>query len=128
MSPDGPRDPSGLPPQVVKTLLAMQPGQVTSVIQIENAFTIIRLNAHTACFPLIDIGPPLRSVPILVLQEKAVNGISGGTLNGRQTAPDGTDHPEAESNPRQLFLALAAGRHSTISASLKVWSLALARW
>jgi parvulin-like peptidyl-prolyl isomerase len=36
-----------LPPQVVKTLVAMQPGQVTGVIQIENAFTIIRLNAHT---------------------------------------------------------------------------------
>jgi parvulin-like peptidyl-prolyl isomerase len=36
-----------LPPQVVKTLQAMQAGQVTGLIQIENAFTIIRLNAHT---------------------------------------------------------------------------------
>jgi len=36
-----------LPPQVVKTLAAMKPGQVSEVIQIEQAYTIIRLNAHT---------------------------------------------------------------------------------
>jgi len=36
-----------LPPQVVKALQAMQPGQVTGLIQIESAYTIIRLNAHT---------------------------------------------------------------------------------
>ena len=36
-----------LPPQVVKALLAMKPGQVSDVIQIEQAYTIIRLNAHT---------------------------------------------------------------------------------
>jgi parvulin-like peptidyl-prolyl isomerase len=36
-----------LPPQVVKALLAMQPGQVTGLIQIESAYTIIRLNGHT---------------------------------------------------------------------------------
>src|ERR1700751_1744488 len=36
-----------LPPQVVKTLQAMQSGQVSGMIQIETAFTIIRLNAHT---------------------------------------------------------------------------------
>ena len=36
-----------LPPQMVKALQSMQPGQVTSVIQIETAFTIIRLNSHT---------------------------------------------------------------------------------
>jgi peptidyl-prolyl cis-trans isomerase SurA len=35
-----------LPPPVVKALLAIQSGQVTGLIQIENAFTIIRLNAH----------------------------------------------------------------------------------
>lgn len=35
-----------LPPQVVKAALAMQPGQVSGLIQIENAFTIFRLNAH----------------------------------------------------------------------------------
>jgi peptidyl-prolyl cis-trans isomerase SurA len=37
-----------LPPQVVKALLAIQPGQVTGLIQIESAYTIIRMNAHTA--------------------------------------------------------------------------------
>jgi parvulin-like peptidyl-prolyl isomerase len=36
-----------LPPQVVKALLAMKPGQVSDLIQIEQAYTIIRLNAHT---------------------------------------------------------------------------------
>jgi parvulin-like peptidyl-prolyl isomerase len=35
-----------LPPQVVKAALAMQAGQVSDLIQIENAFTIVRLNAH----------------------------------------------------------------------------------
>lgn len=37
-----------LPPQVVKALLAMSPGQVSDLIQIEQAHTILRLNAHTA--------------------------------------------------------------------------------
>lgn len=36
-----------LPPQVVKTLRAMQSGQVSGLIQIESAYTIVRLNAHT---------------------------------------------------------------------------------
>lgn len=36
-----------LPPQVVKALQSMQAGQVSGVIQIESAYTIIRLNAHT---------------------------------------------------------------------------------
>jgi parvulin-like peptidyl-prolyl isomerase len=36
-----------LPPQVVKALLAMQAGQVSGLIQIESAYTIIRLNSHT---------------------------------------------------------------------------------
>jgi hypothetical protein len=36
-----------LPPQVVKTLQPMQSGQLTGLIQIETAFTIIRLNVHT---------------------------------------------------------------------------------
>jgi parvulin-like peptidyl-prolyl isomerase len=36
-----------LPPQVVKALQAMQSGQVSGLIQIESAYTIIRLNAHT---------------------------------------------------------------------------------
>ncbi len=37
-----------LPPQIVNAALTMQSGQVSGVIQIENAFTIFRLNAHTA--------------------------------------------------------------------------------
>ena len=36
-----------LPPQVVKALQSMQSGQITGIIQIESAYTIIRLNAHT---------------------------------------------------------------------------------
>lgn len=35
-----------LPPQVVKAMLAMQPGQTSGLIQIESAYTIVRLNAH----------------------------------------------------------------------------------
>jgi parvulin-like peptidyl-prolyl isomerase len=35
-----------LPPQIVSAALAMQPGKVSGLIQIENAFTIFRLNAH----------------------------------------------------------------------------------
>lgn len=37
-----------LPPQVVKALSAMQPGQVSGIIQVESAYAIIRLNAHAA--------------------------------------------------------------------------------
>ena len=36
-----------LPPQVLKSLATVQPGQVSGLIQIESAYTIIRLNAHT---------------------------------------------------------------------------------
>jgi hypothetical protein len=36
-----------LPPHGVKTLQAMQSGQVSGLIQIASAYTIIRLNAHT---------------------------------------------------------------------------------
>jgi parvulin-like peptidyl-prolyl isomerase len=35
-----------LPPQVVKVLLDMRVGEVSGLIQIENAFTIVRLNGH----------------------------------------------------------------------------------
>ena len=37
-----------LPPDVVKALLAIQPGQTTGLIQIESAYTIIRLNSRNA--------------------------------------------------------------------------------
>jgi len=36
-----------LPPQVVNALLALKPGQVSGVIQVEQAYTILRLNSHT---------------------------------------------------------------------------------
>jgi parvulin-like peptidyl-prolyl isomerase len=35
-----------LPPDVVKALLALQPGQITGLIQVESAYTILRLNSH----------------------------------------------------------------------------------
>ena len=35
-----------LPPELVKTLSAMQPGQMTDLIQIGSAYTIVRLNQH----------------------------------------------------------------------------------
>lgn len=37
---------SKLPPEMVKQLLAMKDGQITDLIQIENAYTIVRLNKH----------------------------------------------------------------------------------
>ena len=36
-----------LPPQVTKAFQTMKPGDVSGLIQIESAYTIIRLNAHT---------------------------------------------------------------------------------
>jgi len=36
-----------LPPQVIKAFQTMKPGDVSGLIQIESAYTIIRLNAHT---------------------------------------------------------------------------------
>jgi parvulin-like peptidyl-prolyl isomerase len=35
-----------LPPEVVKAALAMQPGQVSELLQLGNAYTFFRLNAH----------------------------------------------------------------------------------
>ena len=40
-----PRD--KLAPQVVKALLAMKPGEVSDLIQVEQIYTVVRLNAHT---------------------------------------------------------------------------------
>jgi parvulin-like peptidyl-prolyl isomerase len=36
-----------LPPQVLKSFQTMKAGDVSGLIQIESAYTIIRLNAHT---------------------------------------------------------------------------------
>ena len=39
-------DRAKLAPNVVQALLGMQPGQVSDIIQIEQAYTIVRLNKH----------------------------------------------------------------------------------
>jgi len=36
-----------LPPQVLKALLSLKPGQISDLIQIEQAYTIVRLNQHS---------------------------------------------------------------------------------
>lgn len=52
-----------LPPQVVRSLQALQSGQITELIQIESAYTIIRLNAHTPARkkPLSEVKSELNS-------------------------------------------------------------------
>ena len=52
-----------LPPEVVKALLSMKPGQISDVIQVEQAYTIIRLNAHTLAKeqPFEDVRSELRT-------------------------------------------------------------------
>jgi parvulin-like peptidyl-prolyl isomerase len=52
-----------LPPQVVKAFLSMKPGQVSDLIQIEQAYTIVRLNAHTPAGmrSFDDVKNPLRA-------------------------------------------------------------------
>src|ERR1035438_5787075 len=37
---------SKLAPQVVQALLALKPGEITGIIQLEQAYTIVRMNAH----------------------------------------------------------------------------------
>jgi parvulin-like peptidyl-prolyl isomerase len=39
-------DRTALPPEIVKAALAMQPGQVSHLIQLGDAYTLFRLNAH----------------------------------------------------------------------------------
>jgi peptidylprolyl isomerase len=41
-------DRTKLPPQVVQAALAMKPGEMSGLIQVDEAFTVIRLNAHSA--------------------------------------------------------------------------------
>ena len=52
-----------LPPQIVKAALAMQAGEVSGLIQIENAFTIFRLNAHNPATkqPFAEVKADLRT-------------------------------------------------------------------
>jgi hypothetical protein len=37
-----------LPPQIIKAFSTMQPGQVSGLIRIESAYTVVRLNTHNA--------------------------------------------------------------------------------
>ncbi|MGC9944996.1 MAG: peptidylprolyl isomerase [Bryobacteraceae bacterium] len=41
-------DRAKLPPPIEQALLAMRPGEISGVIQVEQTFTIVRLNAHIA--------------------------------------------------------------------------------
>ena len=36
-----------LPPAILQTVAKMQPGQISGVVQVDNAYTIIRLNSHS---------------------------------------------------------------------------------
>jgi parvulin-like peptidyl-prolyl isomerase len=49
-----------LPPEIVKAALAMKPGQVSELIQLGNAYTVFRLEAHT----------PAGSVPFAEVKDK----------------------------------------------------------
>jgi peptidyl-prolyl cis-trans isomerase SurA len=52
-----------LPPQIVKAAMGMQAGQVSGLIQIDNAFTIFRLNAHNPASkqPFAEVKADLKS-------------------------------------------------------------------
>ena len=56
-----PRD--KLPPQVLKAFATIKPGQISGLIQIESAYTIVRLNAHTPARkqPFDEVKTDLRS-------------------------------------------------------------------
>jgi parvulin-like peptidyl-prolyl isomerase len=40
-------DRAKIPPTVVETILAMTPGQISGLIQLDQAYCIVRLNSHT---------------------------------------------------------------------------------
>ena len=67
-----------LPPQVVKTLQGMQSGQITGIIQIESAYTIIRLNAHTPARekPLAEVKSELKTELQRSKYEKLRSGLA----------------------------------------------------
>jgi parvulin-like peptidyl-prolyl isomerase len=67
-----------LPPQVVKTLQAMQSGQVSGMIQIETAFTIIRLNTHVPARkkPLVEVKNDLKTELQKSKYEKLRSGLA----------------------------------------------------
>lgn len=67
-----------LPPQIVKAALAMQAGQVSGLIQIENAFTIFRLNAHNPASkqPYATVKSDLRTELLKSKYEKLRSGFA----------------------------------------------------
>ena len=67
-----------LPPQVIKMLQAMQSGQVSGLIQIETAFTIIRLNSHTPARkkPLAEVRNDLKTELQKSKYEKLRSGLA----------------------------------------------------
>jgi parvulin-like peptidyl-prolyl isomerase len=66
-------DRTKLAPQVVQALLAMKAGEVSDLIQIDQAFTIIRLNQHVAAGKsnFADVQDSLRKE----LQKKKLNDV-----------------------------------------------------
>jgi len=51
-----------LPPEVIKALSSLKPGQMTGLIQIQSAYTILRLNVHNLArrVPLQEVKPELK--------------------------------------------------------------------
>ncbi len=73
-----------LPPQIVKAFATMQPGQVSGLIQIESAYTIVRLNAHNPARkqPLAEVKNDLKTELQKSKYEKLRSGLAK-TLRAR---------------------------------------------
>jgi peptidyl-prolyl cis-trans isomerase SurA len=67
-----------LPPQIVKAFLTMQPGQVSGLIQIESAYTIVRLNVHNTAKKqsLKEVAPDLKVELQKAKYEKVRSGLA----------------------------------------------------
>ena len=67
-----------LPPQIVKAFLGMQAGQVSGLIQIESAYTIVRLNAHNPARkqPLAEVKAELKDELQKAKYEKLRSGLA----------------------------------------------------
>jgi hypothetical protein len=55
-------DRAKMPPQIVQAVSAMRPGEISGVIQVDQTFTVVRLNAHTPAGmrKFEDVEDPLR--------------------------------------------------------------------
>jgi parvulin-like peptidyl-prolyl isomerase len=67
-----------LPPQIVKAFQGMQSGQVSGLIQIESAYTIVRLNAHNPARkqPLAEVKNDLKTELQKIKYEKLRSGLA----------------------------------------------------